>query len=222
MHVKHLLLATALLASAAQARPPEDAQVAAPRLSADSTGRYGPIAEGFKRYTPLYGENEAANPNDRQFSGFRTDPRLVLGYAFTKNFAIEAGYAHLRDEGFHKIEPGPVEQAVAAGALGAKSHTTYVAAKVTLPLSERLSVYGKFGVAQSQLKDDGLLPRGSPTVGGAALPGSDEGAYGAVGATFRVNKRTTVSGEIVGNGSARKFDNVSNASGLKGSVGIGF
>lgn len=220
MHVKALIFTAGLVAIGAQAQELEKAPDA-PRLSADANGRFGPLADGFKRYAPLYGGNEAANPNDRQFSGFRTDPRLVLGYAFTKNFAIEAGYSHLRDRGFHQIEPGPVDQAVAAGALGVKSNTTYVAARLTVPLGERLSAYGKFGIAHSQVKNDGLLPAGA-TVGGDPLGSSGKGAYGAIGAQLKVNERTTIKAEARSNGSASKFDGVSNASGLRGSVGIGF
>lgn len=224
MHVNRLVLATALLAPGAQAQQfpgADSAPVQAPRLSAEASGRFGPLAEGFKRYRPLYGGNETANPNDRQFTGFRTDPRLVLGYAFNDNFAIETGYAFLRDEGFHKVEPGPVEQALAAGDLRAKSHTVHVAAKVTLPLGERLSAYGKFGVAHSVVKDDGLLP-GSATVRGEPVGTTGTGAYGAIGAKYKVNERTTLSGEVRGNGSASKFGPASNAGGVRGSLGIGF
>ncbi|MGI4721401.1 MAG: outer membrane beta-barrel protein [Janthinobacterium lividum] len=227
MHVNRLVLAAALLAPAAQAqqvqqsREDDSAPAQAPRLSAEAPGRFGPLAEGFKRYQPLYGGNETANPNDRQFTGFRTDPRLVLGYAFNDNFAIETGYAFLRDEGFHKIEPGPVEQALAAGDLRAKSHTVHVAARLTVPLGDRLSAYGKLGVAHSVVKDDGLLPR-SATVRGEPLGSTGKGAYGAIGAKYKVNDRTTLSGEVRSNGSANKFGPASNAGGVKGSLGIGF
>ncbi|GAB3391725.1 porin family protein [Massilia agri] len=221
MHVKAYVFVAGLFAIGAQAQQLESEPIETARLSTDAKGRFGPLAEGFKRYEPLYGGNEAGNPNDRQFTGFRTDPRLVLGYAFTRNFAIEAGYSHLRDRGFHKIEPGPVDQALAAGALGVKSNTTYVAAKLTVPLSERLNAYGKFGIAHSQVKNDGLLPPGA-TMGGEPLGTSGKGAYGAIGAQFKVNERTTIKAEARSNGSASKFDSVSNASGLRGSVGIGF
>lgn len=221
MHDRAIVFAAGLFAIGAQAQLLESDPVEAPRLSVDANGHFGPLAEGFKRYEPLYGGNETANPNDRQFSGFSTDPRLVLGYAFTKNFAIEAGYSHLHDRGFHKIEPDAVDQALAAGALGVRSHSTHVAARLTVPLSERLSAYGKLGIAHSQLKRDGLPPPGA-TVGGEPIRTAGKGAYGAIGAQFRVNERTTIKAEARSNGSASKLDGVSNASGLRGSVGIGF
>ncbi|MGH8855004.1 MAG: outer membrane beta-barrel protein [Telluria sp.] len=187
------------------------------RLEAETGGRFGPLAAGFKRYSPLYGGNETANPNDRQFHGFRTDPRLVIGVAFNDYLALETGYSHLRDEGFHKIDGGAVESAVAAGALGVKSHTTYVAAKLTVPVNERLSAYGKLGIAHSEAKNDGFLPRHHPLFGT-----SGRGAYGAVGAKYKLNDKATLSGEVVKNGSATNFGRASNASGVKGSIGLGF
>ena len=231
MYAKGIVLAAALLAGAgAQAQllgaPP-------PRLEAEPGGRFGPLADGFKRYQPLYGGNEAANPNDKLFPGFRTDPRLVLGYAFNRYLAIEAGYSHLNDEGFHRVNlHSPVEHAVATGALGAKSNTTYVAAKLTIPVNERLTAYGKLGIAQSVVKNDGFKTREmARTEAEAAASGkapspfasqADTGPYGAVGASYKLDGRTTLKGEVLMNGSAGKFSSGSNASRAQGSIGIGF
>jgi opacity protein-like surface antigen len=213
----------ALLLAGAGARAQLAEAPAAPVLETEA-GRFGPLAAGFKRYSPLYGGNETANPNDRVFQGFRTDPRLVLGYALNDYLSVETGYSHLADKGFHKIEPGPVESAVAAGALGARSNTTYVAARVTLPVTERLSAYGKFGVAHSVVKNDGLLApqRVRSRTSGEFLGESGTGPYTAVGAEYKLGGRAKLSGEAVLNGSAGKFGKASNASGIKASVGVGF
>jgi len=212
---------TLLAAAGAQAQLIEPS---APRLAAEATARYGPLADGFQRYQPLYGRNETANPNDRSFSGFRTDPRLLLGYSINRYVAIETGYAHLVDEGFHKIEPGPVDDAVSAGALGVKSFTGHVGAKITLPLNERLNAYGKFGVARSLLrKDDALLAQGVvPTIGGNDRETMRSGSFGALGAEYQLNDKATLKGEVRMNGSADKIGPPSNATGLRGSMGIGF
>jgi opacity protein-like surface antigen len=233
MNARGIVSAAALLAiGSAQAQL---AEAPSARLSAEPGGRFGPLAEGFKRYQPLYGGNEAANPNDRLFQaqGFRTDPRLVLGYAFNRYFALEAGYSHLRDRGFHKPNPfdpreAATDSALAAGALGEKSHTTYIAAKLTVPVNERLSAYGKFGMSHSQVKNDGFITPKQIEARMAGKPMSDPasetgtGAYGAVGAKYKLNDRTTLKGEYRVNGSADKFGKASNASGLQGSFGIGF
>jgi len=220
--MKMIVAAISLLAAAgAQAQLIEPS---APRLAAEATTRYGPLADGFQRYQPLYGRNETANPNDRQFSGFRTDPRLLLGYSVNRYFAIETGYAHLVEEGFHKIEPGPVEDAVSAGALGVKSFTGHVGAKLTLPLNERLNAYGKLGVARTVLgKDDPLLAQGAvPTIGGKDRETGRNGGFGALGAEYKLNEKATIKGEVRKNRSADKLGAPSNATGLRGSVGIGF
>ncbi|MCA1248273.1 outer membrane beta-barrel protein [Massilia sp. MS-15] len=236
MHLHHFMAAAALLAAGA-ARAQENAALqdgapaatATARLEAATGARYGPLAEGFKRHAPLYGGNEAANPNDRLFAGFRTDPRLVIGYAFNAYLALEAGYAHLNDQGFHKIVANsPVESAIAAGALGVASNTTYVAARLTLPVNDRLTAYGKFGIAHSQVKNDGFVTpqqaaaRAAGRQDGVFAGESATGAYGALGAKYKLNDRATLSGEYRVNGSASKFGAASNAGGLKGSVGIGF
>lgn len=233
MNAKGIVLAAALLvigsAQAQLVEPPSSP------LAADPGGRYGPLAEGFKRYQPLYGGNEAANPNDRLFKaqGFRTDPRLVIGYAFNQYLAVEAGYSHLHDQGFHKPNPFDAramatDAAVAAGVLGARSHTTYLAARITVPVNERLTAYGKLGVAQSTVTGDGFVTQNMVEAhqqGRSATALGEQtatGAYGAVGARYKLNDRATLKGEIRTNGSANKFGSGSNASGVKGSVGFGF
>lgn len=227
--MKFIVLGAALLAAAgAQAQ-----LVEAPSawLSAEPGGRFGPLAAGFKRYSPLYGGNESANPNDRLFPGFRTDPNLVLGYAFNQYLSVETGYSHLRDRGFHKIDTfdpkeAAAESAVAAGALGVRSHTSYLAAKLTIPVNDRLSAYGKFGIAHSKVENDGLITQKmAQAAAEGRTPAAGEtatGPYAAVGAKYKLNERATLSGEYRMNGSANAFGNASNASGLKGSVGIGF
>lgn len=228
MHARGTVIAAAfLIAGPVQAQLAEAPQ---PLLEgeAEAPGSFGPLAAGFKRHSPLYGGNEAANRNARLFPGFRTDPRLVLGYALNPYLAVETGYSFLWDEGFHKVDTfgrraGAVQSALAASDLSAISHTTYLAAKITVPVNERLSAYGKFGVAHSSVVNDGLVTaQGAQASGKPAGPQTSTGAYGAVGARYKLNDKATLSGEYRVNGSADKFGGASNASGLKGSVGIGF
>lgn len=233
MNANRIVFAAALLVIGSAQAQLVDASSS--RLSAEPGGRFGPLAEGFKRYQPLYGGNETANPNDRLFraQGFRTDPRLVLGYAFNQYLAVETGYSHLQDQGFHKPNPFDpramaMDEALGAGVLGAKSHTTYLAAKITVPVNDRLSAYGKLGVARSVVKNDGFVTpqmaedhangRSASRFGGE----TGTGAYGAVGAKYKLDDRATLKGEVIMNGSADKFRSNSNATGLRGSVGFGF
>lgn len=228
MNAKSILFAAILLA-AGGARA-QLAEAPSSRLEAEAGTRFGPLAEGFKRYSPVYGGNETANPNDKLFQGFRTDPRLVLGVKLNKYLSVETGYSFLEDKGFHRIDTfgsGPAEAALAAGDLFAKSHTTYAAAKLSIPVTERLSAYGKVGVAHSVVKNDGFMsPQRAQAIaaGRSADVGKETGSgpYGAIGARYKLNDRTTISGEVRSNGSATPFGRASNASGVKGSVGIGF
>lgn len=233
MNAKRIVVAAALLVTGGAGAQTVEAPSA--QLSAQTGGRFGPLAEGFKRYQPLYGGNEAANPNDRLFKaqGFRTDPRLVLGYAFNQYLALEAGYSHLDDRGFHKPNPFnaremAIDEAVGAGVLGERSYTTYLAAKITVPVNERLTAYGKLGVAQSVVKHDGFVTKNMAEAHAAGISagafGSETGtgAYGALGAKYKLNDKATLKGEVIMNGSADKFRSNSNASSVRGSVGFGF
>ncbi len=233
MNARRIVVAAALLAIGSAQAQLVDAPSSS--LSAETGGRFGPLADGFERYQPLYGGNEAANPNDRLFKaqGFRTDPRLVLGYAFNQYLALEAGYSHLDDRGFHKPNPFnaremAIDEALGAGVLGARSYTTYLAAKISVPVNERLTAYGKLGVAQSVVKSDGFVtPRMAEAHAGGkstTVFGSETGtgAYGALGAKYKLNDKATLKGEVIMNGSADKFRSNSNATGLRGSVGFGF
>jgi opacity protein-like surface antigen len=155
----------------------------------------------------VYGRNTAENPNDRLFNGvFKTDPRLILGVELSSNWAIEAGYVPLVDRGFHRVDERDTGDT--AGALGANGSSTHVAVKYSLPLSERLSAYGKVGVGHSDV-----------TSGGGA---SETGIYTGAGAKFKVNDRTTVGGEYGSHGGGLKSFGNSNSNSIKGNVGIRF
>ena len=233
MNAKCIVVAAALLAAGGAGA--QTVEAPSSQLSAQTGGRFGPLAEGFKRYQPLYGGNETANPNDRLFKaqGFRTDPRLTLGYAFNQYLALEAGYSHLDDRGFHKPNPFnaremAIDEAVGAGVLGERSYTTHLAAKITVPVNERLTAYGKLGVAQSVVKNDGFVTRDMAEAhaagrsAGAFGSETGTGAYGALGAKYKLNDKATLKGEVIMNGSADKFRSNSNASSVRGSVGFGF
>lgn len=203
-----IALGMALLAAGgAQAQLVE--QALAPVLEPQSPSR-APFADSFKPYPRVYGGNENATPNQKYFPDFGTDPKLVGGFELTPNFAIETGYLSLRDRGFHKLEDSPRH---VPNSLGTRSFTTYVAGKFTVPLSERVSAFAKAGYAHSERKYD--VGR-TPTMGD-----TDNGPFLRAGAQIKVNKQTTVSGEVgrVGNTSEWKG---SNASGVNAKLKMGF
>jgi opacity protein-like surface antigen len=169
-----------------------------------------PLADSFKPYPRTYGGNEGASPNEKYLPGFKTDPKLVGGFELTPNLAIEAGYLSLRDRGFHKMDDDPRD---VPGALGTRSFSTYLAGKLTVPVNEQLTAFAKAGVAYSVRKRD-VLPD-------SAYTSTDLGPFVGVGAQYKMNKNTTVSGELGKVGNTAKWGG-SNASGLGAKLKLGF
>jgi opacity protein-like surface antigen len=163
--------------------------------------------KGLERRAYVYGKNLAENPNDGLFNGvFKTDPRLILGVEMSPNWALEAGYVPLVNRGFHRVDERDTGDT--AGALGANGSSTHAAVKYTLPITDRLSTYGKVGVGHSDV-----------TSGGGA---SQTGIYTGAGAKLRVNEHTTVRGEYGSHGGGLKSFGNSNSNNIKADVGIRF
>ncbi len=207
MKASHLAgVAGLLFAAAAHAQhaPEPPKPVLAPEASAGK--------EAFERshapYPRVYGDNTTANPNDTIIKGYRTDPKLVAGVEVAPNLALEAGHAPLLDRGFRKIDEGRPEDV--SGALGATGSSNYVAGKVSIPLTEQLSVHGKMGVAYSERK--------TPSIKEA-----DTGLYTGVGARYRLNDNASVDADYSRHGhAAKKWGGATNADGVKARLKIGF
>ncbi|MET0980980.1 MAG: outer membrane beta-barrel protein [Telluria sp.] len=184
----------------------------APEPSAPTLQRQAPgqarFDQGFQPFPRTYGGNEAANPGDKLHKGFRTDPRLVGGIELAPGLSLEAGYVNGFDRGFHGIDEGRPEEV--SGALGNHGHSIHVAGKVSAPLGERLSAYGKLGVAHSARKAYGR-------------PATDTGLYTGVGAQYKLDENAGIEAEVGRHGNAaRKWSNVTNADAVKARVKIGF
>lgn len=101
---------------------------------------------------------------DYSGGGSKASPKLFGGYEFSNKLAIEAGGVDFK-----------------------KGYGMYIAVKPTLPLSDRLSVYGKLGVARSRREI--VLPAAPAT------RKSDTGAYGAFGLQYSVTPNTAITAE---------------------------
>jgi len=206
-----------LLAAVVAADAPAQAQhvepAAAPVALADTRPRSvfaAPRDPRFQTFPRVYGGNLNANPNDRLFAGlFKTDPRLLMGVATTPGLAFEAGYVNLLDQGFRPVNERDPEDTT--GAIGLRGFNLHAAVKVTQPLGERLSAYGKLGVAHSQNR------RG-------VLKGVDTGLYSGVGAQYKVSERVTFDGSFENHGhAAERFENATNSSSrVRANLNVGF
>jgi OOP family OmpA-OmpF porin len=89
----------------------------------------------------------AASTLDRSDGGFG----LKLGYRLSPRWSLEGGYANLGKYGYSATTTAP-----AAGGLGGsyEARAWSFAGLGSLPLADRFSVYGKFGVARTTVERD--------------------------------------------------------------------
>jgi opacity protein-like surface antigen len=199
-----------VLSAAAFVSAGAQAQLAPEPLSASVDPRTPskPFEGSFQPFPRTYGGNLAANPNDTLHKGFRTDPRLVGGIELAPGLALEAGYVNGFDRGFHAIDEGRPEEV--AGALATTGYSMHAAGKYTIPLGERLSAYGKLGVAQS----------GRKAYGQSA---TDTGLYTGVGARYKLSENAGIDAEVGRHGKAgSQWSNTNNADAVRARVKVGF
>ncbi len=94
----------------------------------------------------------------------KASPKLFGGYEFTNKLALEAGALDFK-----------------------KGYGLYIAVKPTVPITEKLSAYGKVGVAKSRREI--VLPAAP------AIKKNDTGAYGAFGLQYSITPNTAVTAE---------------------------
>lgn len=116
----------------------------------------------------------AAASSERQAAGVKTSPKVFGGVALGDGLAVEAGYIDLR-----KGTYAPEARTIDLGGFG-----SYVAAKLTRPLMDKLSAYGMLGVAHSQRKS---------SLAGALRKETDTGLYGAFGLQYSVTQNVKAS-----------------------------
>jgi hypothetical protein len=206
-------LAAALLAAgAAQAQLVEPAP---PTLRARPSPEAAAFAKIPPPFEPAYVLDEGAHPFTKLFDGFRTDPRLVAGINLNRYLALEAGYMERKDRGFHRAGRhsllDPYSALDETGALGLDGFHSYAAIKVTAPLGDGLSVYGKLGAAHSERRGDDAMGKKNNVVGGL---------YSGLGAQYKLNEKAVVSveGRKFGN-SAEQWGKDSNANGVGAKFG---
>lgn len=178
---------------------------AGPQLSA----KPDPFNGSFQPYPRAYGGNEAVNANSKSFDGaFRTDPRLLGGFELSPTLALEMGYVDLYDRGFHRVDGNRPEET--SGALFTRGFATHVAAKYTVPVTDKLQAYGKLGVAH-----------GGRNEGGAKE--SATGLYTGVGARYQVSDKAVIDANVGRHGNAtKKWGNGTNADGVRAGLKMGF
>jgi len=112
---------------------------------------------------------------------WKASPKVFAGYDITQNWGVEAGYTHHGSEDYNTTRNAtPVRASV-------KGSDSYLAAKYTVPVNERVSAYGKLGASYSERKND--------LSGVGRINDRDTGVYGGIGVQYAVNQNVSVVGE---------------------------
>lgn len=180
--------------------------------------------QAYQPYPRAYGGNEAEGPNDKAFAGlFKRDPRLVGGYELFPHVSIEAGYVHLLDRGFRRIDPFEPENPL--GTLNINNFSSHLALKYAMPLTDKLVAYGKVGWAHSVMTPQVGVARAIARETGQPVRGkeTDTGRYLGVGAQYQLSDKTSIDAQYGSHGdSAKKWGKDTNSTGVRANLKMGF
>jgi OOP family OmpA-OmpF porin len=121
-------------------------------------------------------------------SGTKAAGKVFAGYNFDKTWAVEAGYTDYGSQSYSYLSRG------GSGSIHTDSTAFYVAGKATMPINDRVSVYGKLGAIENRDKIRGVgNASGLRNVIRTNL-------YAAVGAEYAINTKVSLLAEYEHNG----------------------
>ncbi|MGK5026991.1 porin family protein [Janthinobacterium sp. RB2R34] len=118
-------------------------------------------------------------------SGAKAGGKFFAGYDLNQTWAVEGGYAD-----FGSKDYSYVNGAGAGGNVKSDSHGYYLAGKATMPVNEKVGVFGKLGVARV---DNSLSGSGLST----GINGENKtGVYASLGAQYAINEKVSLTAEV--------------------------
>ena len=118
-------------------------------------------------------------------SGAKAGGKFFAGYDLNQTWAVEGGFAD-----FGSKDYSYVNGAGAGGNVKSDSHGYYLAGKATMPVTDKVGVFGKLGVAKvkNSLSGTGLS---------TGISGNDKtGVYASVGAQYAINEKVSLTAEV--------------------------
>jgi opacity protein-like surface antigen len=176
MHMKKIifaLIAAATAMSAAQAQQLPRAYVGVGVATADSS-------------------DTVPGATSSNSGSYKANGKLFAGYEFNQTWGAELGYTDFRSQGQDFTLNG------VNGHAESKGHSVYLAAKATAPISDRVAVFGKLGVADNirELRtNEGTLNQNASKTEG----------YAAVGLQYNINQQVALTAEYERYGKKREF-----------------
>ncbi|MEX5745651.1 porin family protein [Massilia sp. X63] len=124
--------------------------------------------------------------------GYKASGKIFGGYEFDQTWGVEAGYTDFRKSDVNYSIGGVNNRGETKG------HAYYLAAKATLPVNEQFSVYGKLGATRVKSELETLNAAQN-------MSRSKTGAYGALGAEYKLNQNVSLIGEYERYGKSKDF-----------------
>jgi len=117
-------------------------------------------------------------------SGYKAGGKVFAGYDIDQTWAVEGGYADFGSKDYSYVT------GAGNGALKSKSEGYYLAGKATMPVSDKVGVFGKLGVARVDNKLSGT------GLSSGASGENKTGVYASVGAQYAINEKVSLTAEV--------------------------
>lgn len=155
--------------------------------AAQAQGPYVGLAVASADHNFNAGSGVSSDP-----AGYKPSAKIFGGVELSPTWAIEAGYTDIRKADHSFTIAGVPGTATTDG------NRSYVAAKATMPINDKFSVYGKLGAGYSKVNVSSATPFAS---------GSDSKteAYGALGGQFNLNEKVALTMEYERYGKKKDF-----------------
>jgi opacity protein-like surface antigen len=137
-------------------------------------------------------EFKRAGATNIDTDGYKAGGKIFGGYDFNQTFGVEAGHVDFRKADVNYTLGGVNTRGETDG------HSTYLAAKATMPVNEQFSVYGKLGAARN--KSELVSVNAAQN-----MSHSKTEAYGALGAQYKLNQNVSLIAEYERFGKRKDF-----------------
>lgn len=134
----------------------------------------------------------AAGTTNGNADGWKASGKVFAGYEFNQNWGAEIGYTDFRKSDATFTQNGVNGRAESDG------HSTYLAAKYSVPINDQFSAYGKLGAAYN--KD--TLSSATP---GLTYDDKRTTAYGGLGVQYKLNEKVAFVAEYERYGDKKNF-----------------
>lgn len=155
--------------------------------SAQAAGPYVGVGVATADHTAVPGTTNSSA------DGYKASGKVFGGYDIDQTWGVEAGYTDVRKSNYNYTLNGLPGHAESDG------NSFYVAGKVTAPITDQFSVYGKLGAARNKST---LTSSTNPVLNRSE---SKTEAYGGVGVQYNLNQKVALTAEYERYGKKKDF-----------------